>query len=169
MQERQREIKGTHAMEITQRPAGPDDEEFLFKLYCTTRRKEIEALQLDPAQQEMFLRVQFVAQKFSYQAEFPEAVHNIILFEGRPAGRVMTMRMEREDRYIDLAVLPEYQNLEIGTRIIKDLIAESAKAGLPARMHVLKTNRAIRLYERFGFVVTGEDEVNYILELAPDR
>ena len=77
--------------------------------------------------------------------------------------------MEREDRYIDLAVLPEYQNLEIGTRIIKDLIAESAKAGLPARMHVLKTNRAIRLYERFGFVVTGEDEINYILELAPDR
>ena len=93
-------------MEITFRPAGPGDEEFLFMLYSTTRSREIEAMGLDAAQQEMFLRVQFVAQKLSYQAEFPGADHDIILFEGRPAGRVMTMRMEKIHRYIDLPSCP---------------------------------------------------------------
>ena len=147
-------------MQITLRPAGPDDEEFLFKLYSTTRSRDVEAMGLDAAQQEMFLRVQFVAQKQSYQAEFPAAVHDIILFEGRPAGRVMTMRMEKIHRYIDLAILPEYQNLGIGARIIEDLIKESAK---------LKTNRARLLDERLGVKVTGEDDLNYMMELAPDH
>ena len=155
-------------MEITQRPAGPDDEDFLYKLYCTTRSKEIEAMSLEPAQQEIFLRMQFVAQKLSYQAEFPASIHNIILFEGRPVGRVITMRMEREDRYIDIALLPEYRSLGIGRRIIEDLLAESARAKLPARFHVLKTNRAIHLYERLGFIITGDDGVNYIMEVAAD-
>ncbi len=150
-------------MTITFRPAVPDDEEFLYQLYRTTRRKEVEAMGLEPAQQEMFLRMQFVAQNLSYQAEFPDAVHNIILFEGRPAGRVMTMRMETVDRYIDLAILPEYQSLGIGTRIIKDLLDESARAGLPARLHVLKTSRAAQLYERLGFSTVDDDGVNYIM------
>ncbi len=155
-------------MNITFRPVGPDDEEFLFKLYSTTRSREVEAMGLDAAGQEMFLRVQFVAQKLSYQAEFPEANHDIIFFEGRPAGRVMTKKMEKLHRYINLALLPEYQNLGIGARIIEDLIAESAKAGLTARLHVLKTSRARLLYERLGFIVTGEDDFNYIMEIAPD-
>ena len=150
-------------MEISFRPAGPDDEEFLYQLYCTTRRKEIEAMGLEPAQQEMFLRMQFVAQNMSYRAEFPEPVHNIILFEGRPAGRVMTMRMETVDRYIDLAILPEYQKLGIGTQIIKDLLDETARAGLAARLHVLKSNRAAQLYERLGFSIVDDDGVNYIM------
>lgn len=155
-------------MTVTFRPAGPDDEEFLYQLYCTTRRKEIEAMGLDPAQQEMFLRMQFVAQNMAYQAEFPDPVHNIILFEGRPAGRVMTMRMEEVDRYIDLAILPEYQSLGIGTQIIKDLLDESARAGLPARLHVLKTSRAAYLYERLGFSTVDDDGVNYIMVRPPN-
>jgi ribosomal protein S18 acetylase RimI-like enzyme len=150
-------------MEISFRPAGPDDEEFLYQLYRSTRRKEIEAMGLDQAQQDMFLRMQFVAQNLSYRAEFPGAVHNIIFFEGRPAGRVMTMRMEKEDRYIDLALLPEYQKLGIGTRIIEDLLEETARAGLPARLHVLKSNRAAELYERLGFSTVDDDGVNYIM------
>ena len=155
-------------MTITFRQAGPDDEEFLYQLYCTTRRKEIEAMGLAPAQQEMFLRMQFVAQNLSYQAEFPDPVHNIILYEGRPAGRVMTMRMENVHRYIDLAILPEYQTLGIGTRIIKDLLDESARAGLTARLHVLKTNRAAQLYERLGFSTVEDDGVNYIMVRPPN-
>jgi ribosomal protein S18 acetylase RimI-like enzyme len=154
-------------MTFSLRPAGPDDEEFLYKLYCTTRSSEIDALHLDPAQQEMFLRVQYMAQKLSYQAEFPGAVHDIILFEGRPAGRVMTMKMGKVHRYIDLAILPECRDRGVGTRIIEDLIAESASEGLTARLHVLKSNRAYRLYERLGFVITGEDNINYIMEKAP--
>jgi hypothetical protein len=34
---------------------------------------------------------------------------------------------------------------------------------------VLKTNRARLLYERLGFIVTGEDDFNYIMEIAPDQ
>ena len=50
----------------------------------------------------------------------------------------------------DLYVLPEFQNRGIGTKILERCIAQSPK---PLYLYVFSRNqRAIALYERFGFV-----------------
>ena len=45
----------------------------------------------------------------------------------------------------------------IGTEVVKGLIEEAARAGRAVTLGVVKTNPALRLYERLGFRTTHED------------
>ena len=55
----------------------------------------------------------------------------------------------------------------MGTALLKDLLAEAERAGKPVRLQVLKTNRAIRLYARLGFAITGESPTHLQMEWRP--
>ena len=54
-----------------------------------------------------------------------------------------------EIRHIE--ILPEFQGKGLGSQIIRDILAEGRKAGLPVTLTVLSLNPARRLYERLGF------------------
>ena len=58
---------------IALRPIGPDDLEFLFRVYASTRAAEMAVVPWDEAQKEAFLRMQFAAQDSYYHANFPSA------------------------------------------------------------------------------------------------
>jgi ribosomal protein S18 acetylase RimI-like enzyme len=45
----------------------------------------------------------------------------------------------------------------IGTELVKGLIKEAASAGRAVALGVVKTNPAVRLYERLGFQTTHDD------------
>ena len=45
----------------------------------------------------------------------------------------------------------------IGTEVVKGLIEEAARASRAVTLGVVKTNPALRLYERLGFRTTHED------------
>ena len=62
---------------------------------------------------------------------------------------------------MDISLLPEYRNRGLGAALIHDLMAECAASREPLRLQVAKGNRAARLYERLGFLKTGEDEIYY--------
>ena len=51
----------------------------------------------------------------------------------------------------------------IGTEIVKGLIGEAARAGQALTLGVVKTNPALRLYERLGFRTTHEDERKFYM------
>jgi ribosomal protein S18 acetylase RimI-like enzyme len=147
------------------RPVTREDEPFLFELYCTTRAAGQIAL---PAGADAILRLQFVAQCRSYEAQFPDARHDIVLVDGRRAGRVMVEPQQDEVRFVDLALLPEFRDIGIATALIRDLMDDVARLAKPARLHVAKDNRAIRLYERLGFSVVGENGPNFIMRWIPE-
>ena len=65
---------------------------------------------------------------------------------------------------VDIALLAEHRKLGIGARLLRELIEQSESAGIPIRLQVLKTNPAQHLYERLGFVMTGEDELYLQME-----
>lgn len=141
---------------VTLRPAGADDDEFLFALYADHRRDEVAAWGWAAAQQETFLRFQYRAQQQRYTAEGGASEHRIILRDGQPIGRIIVIRSPEALRLGDIALLAAHRNLGIGAALIRDLQAEAARAGLPVRLHVLHGNRAARLYERLGFVAVGD-------------
>jgi ribosomal protein S18 acetylase RimI-like enzyme len=60
--------------------------------------------------------------------------------------------------------MPPYQRQGIGTSLIRDVIGEAQAAGLALRISAATINPARRLYERLGFVLTGEErwKVNFI-------
>ena len=157
-------LREAEDMSVTLRPARPDDEPFLYKLYCGTRNEEFAAAEWTQSQQEVLLRMQFLAQQNSYKVQYPQADHDIILLDGHPVGRVMVERRANEIRGVDIALLPDYRSAGVGGAIIKDLLDEAHRAGKPFRIHVVKTNRAKRLYDRMGFRETQDTGTHYIME-----
>ena len=137
------------------RPATLEDEPFLRQLFATTRADELALMPWDDNQKETFIAMQFNAQKQQYAMSYPEVDHNIILFRGAPIGRVMVARNDATISLVDIALLPEFRNVGIGTGLIQDLLNEAAAVGKPVRLHVFASSAATRLYERLGFSRIG--------------
>jgi ribosomal protein S18 acetylase RimI-like enzyme len=155
-------------MSVTLRPIAPEDEEFLLRVYSSTRSDEIAVWGWNQAQQEAFLRMQFTVQQRAYEMQYGEADHHIILFQDQQVGRILISRMDHYILLVDIAVLPQYRNKGIGTLLIKELCAEAARKDVSVRLQVLKSNgAAARLYERLGFSMTGEDSIYLQMERRP--
>lgn len=155
---------------IVLRPVDPQsDEEFLIGLYYTTR-EDIHLADIDEEQKRVFSVMQYKAQKQHFEAEFPDSKHDIILLDGKSIGRLWTTRNETELLGIDLAVLPEYRNLGIGTFLLRALFDEAEKTNRVFRLHVLKMNtKAIRLYERLNCKYIDSEALSHFkMEWKPD-
>jgi ribosomal protein S18 acetylase RimI-like enzyme len=153
---------------VTLRPVEPDDEPFLYQLYCSTRAEEIAAFGWDAAQQDAFLQLQFRGQQRHYQVQQLDVDSRVILQGARPIGQFIVMRSDREIRLADIALLPQYRSTGIGTELIGDLFAEARASGRPVTLHVEKSSRAVRFYERLGFVRTDETGFHYKMEWQPE-
>ena len=159
---------GPSSTAVALRPAVPDDEAFLYELYCSTRAHEIAAFGWDQAQQDAFLQLQFRGLQRHYQVQQLDVDFRIILQNGRPIGQLIVMRSATEIRLADIALLPEYRGSGIGSRLIGDLFAEARGSGRPLTLHVEKTSRAVALYERLGFQKIDETGFHYKMEWQPE-
>lgn len=147
----------------------PDEEDFLINLYYTTR-DDIQLAPIDEEQKKTLSLMQYVAQKQHYETYYPDSSHDMILFDGERVGRLWTARYEKELLGIDLAILPEYRNLRIGTFLLKNLFKEAEQTGRVFNFHVLKTNaKAIRLYERLNCKFTGDVEMHFSMQWRPEN
>ena len=108
--------------------------------------------------------MQFNNQQNWYKTAYPDAQHQVILCDGQPIGRILVDRTPEFFLLVDIALLPEHQKQGIGTNYLLELLDEAKRAGVPVRLQVLKNNPAQRLYERLGFVKTGEDELYLQME-----
>lgn len=151
-------------LHLSWRSATAADGAFCFSVYAATRAEELAAWGWDAAQQEIFLKMQFAAREASYRAAFPEASHAILMCGDRPVGTLIVKHAAEEIRLVDVAFLPEHRGAGLGTKVIRRLQAEAHGNGRPLRLQVLKTNPAMRLYARLGFVTTGSDELRVELE-----
>jgi len=152
---------------ITLRPARGDDEAFLYAVYSSTRAAEMALLGWDGAQQHDFLAMQFTAQHRYYHSTYANADYLIVECDGRPAGRLYLDRAADHMLVIDVALLPEYRGVGIGTYLMADLLAEARRSRRPVRLHVEPGNPARRLYERLGFRVVAEHGFYWLMECAP--
>jgi ribosomal protein S18 acetylase RimI-like enzyme len=152
---------------ISLRAVSPEDKGFLLKLYASTRQAEMASWGWSAVQQEAFLQMQFSARERSYEAAYSGAQRRIILLGNDPAGAMIVFQDQTEIRLVDISLLPEHRGRGVGATLIGELIAEAASASVPLRLSVLRGNRAVGLYERLGFVPTGEDEMYLQMERKP--
>lgn len=149
------------------RPATPDDEPFLLGVYASTREEELALTGWDDAQKAAFVRMQFDAQDRHYREHYADASFDIVLVDGVAAGRLCVARWPAEIRIVDVALLPMFRNGGAGTILLRDLLAEGAATGSRVTIHVERFNRALRLYERLGFLPVGERGIHLLLEWRP--
>ena len=162
----------TSPVRPSSRPVTASDDAFLFELYASTRAEEMAAWGWSAAQQEPFLRMQWLAQKRGYEARYPSVGHCILEHEGRAVGRLWVVRGEHELLLVDVTLLPACRGTGLGTSVLRALQEEAAAAGKPLRLHVLRNNPALRLYTRLGFMPMAEagqgtPELYVALEWSP--
>jgi ribosomal protein S18 acetylase RimI-like enzyme len=155
--------------QITLREAAPEDEEFLARLYFDTRRQEVAAWGWPSQQQEMFLRMQFDAQFRSYRSAFPDATDYIVCLDGSAVGHMLVSHEPSRIHLIDIALFEEHRNCGIGSGLLRQLLRECEFQRRTLRLHVLRGNPAIRLYERMGFLQSGADPMYVQMEWKSQR
>jgi ribosomal protein S18 acetylase RimI-like enzyme len=148
---------------IKVRPEQPQDEAFLFELYTSTRKEELDAWGWPPEMRSAFLATQFKASQGHHHA-FPTAEFQIVLLDGVNAGRLIINRTREELRVVDISLLPQFRNSGLGSALLQRIFGEAAASKKPLRLKVLRGNRAARLYQRLGFVKTGDSEMYLEME-----
>lgn len=150
-------------VELSLREATPADDDFLLAVYASTRIDELAGLDWSDEQKQAFIKMQYAARERSY----PRVDNRIIVLNGQPVGRMLVDRGEAAIVLRDIALLTEYRNAGIGSRLLTELMKEATAAGKPIQLHVVATNPAVRLYERLGFRSSGPGGVYLEMKWVP--
>jgi ribosomal protein S18 acetylase RimI-like enzyme len=149
------------------RPAAPEDDALLRRVYASVRDGELAVAAWTDEQREAFLAHQFDAQDAYYREHYTNTSFHVIEVDGEPAGRLYVARWDDEIRIMDIALLPEYRGKGIGTRLLGELLDEGSRTSKRVSIHVEKHNPALRLYERLGFAPVADRGVYLLLEAPP--
>jgi ribosomal protein S18 acetylase RimI-like enzyme len=129
-------------MNITTRPATTSDKPLARRLHHLAYRDVVER---------QFGEWDELVQDGFFDDGWALADYDIVLLDGEPCGYAAIVDHEDHMQVLELVVHPEHQGKGIGSALLQDAINRADLSGLPVRLAVLRENRAIRLYERFGF------------------
>ena len=152
---------------VIYRPRRPEDEEFLLRLYASTRADEMAMGAWPDEAKEEFVRMQFRAQTVYYDDNYSLDRFVIIEKDGQPIGRLYVDRQPDDIRIVDIALLPEYRGTGLGTILVKEILAEGERDGIPVSIHVENFNPAMRLYLRLGFKHVDTNGVYHLMKWEP--
>ena len=119
----------------------------------------------DPADLDAFISTELTPARFRTWAADPNALLQISEYAGRIAGFAMLLRQQRHPLIAkeDIAELrklyvdPAFHGSGVADHLTRELLQEAAER--PVWLSVFSENpRAIRFYQRWGFVVVGEQD-----------
>lgn len=87
---------------------------------------------------------------------------SFIMYSGFIIGTASLFIKDNETLIVELiAILPEWQNINLGSAIVRCCMSIAEHSNKDLTLKVLKVSRACALYERMGFVTYSEDEYMY--------
>ncbi|MGF9698525.1 GNAT family N-acetyltransferase [Paenibacillus sp. MABNR03] len=89
----------------------------------------------------------------------------IIELEGSSVGCVALKPRSEGVLLEHFYIHPDIQGRKLGTEVLQMLLEQEEVRGKRVTLNVLQGSRAQRLYERFGFVVDREDEVDVFMSV----
>lgn len=140
-------------MQITLRPAVPQDFDYCQRLYFSGMKRIIEELHLDRD-----------AQAIGLQQQWELAQVHIIMLDGLDVGWLQSVQQGDGLSIRQLFVDGPFQRRGIGTEVLNRLIGDAALLNQAVRLSVAKMNPALRLYERLGFYITHEDDRKFYMK-----
>jgi ribosomal protein S18 acetylase RimI-like enzyme len=150
-------VQQAHDAGPSLRPARPEDSEFVFQVKKAALGEYIEKTW---GWDEEF-------QRDFHVKEYQPTKIEIICWQDTDVGWLEVDRGRENIRLTAIYILPEYQSRGVGSTVIRQIIEEATATQLPVSLEVLKVNpRARVLYEKLGFVVTGETETHDLMELG---
>jgi len=92
---------------------------------------------------------------------------DIITYDGKLIGTIAAIESEDCVEIGQFFILPDYQNKEIGTLLLKSILDRADQSGKNVTLRFLKNNPVKSLYVRNGFRVVYTDENLYYMERKP--
>jgi ribosomal protein S18 acetylase RimI-like enzyme len=140
---------------IVYRSATESDLTFLLDLRAKTMAPHLIAAALPTALDSHLQRIKY---KFEHAT--------IIEHDNTPIGLLKIEKGRDHIELIQIQIDPRYQSKGLGKKILKDLINEASYEGKSISLHVLKANKAQKLYLSLGFEMIGEDEHSYHMKCS---
>lgn len=138
-------------MAICFRPGTDADLDWIVEIRARVLRDDLERLG----------RFDHVRVRQRMRDGFSRANTRVIVVDGSDVGSV-SVRQEVDARWLEhFYITPTMQGLGIGGRVLELILRE--QTATPVRLNVLRGSSARRLYERHGFVVDTEDEVDVFM------
>lgn len=142
-------------MQIFFRPARPQDFDYCARLYFAAMEATIRDLNIAMA-----------THAAGFRQRWEPSQVRVITLNGDDVGWLQTI----QDDALFLAQLfvdAPFQRQGIGTAVMNGIIGEAARAGQAVTLGVVKTNPALRLYERLGFRITHDDNRKFYMRRDP--
>lgn len=134
------------------RPARPKDFDYCARLYFEGMDDIIKGLNLN-----------MHAQVAGFRQRWDVNRVRIITLDGTDIGWLQSF-VKGDALYLgQLFIDGALRRQGIGTEVVKGLIEEAARAGHAVTLGVVRTNPAVRLYERLGFRTTHDDERKFYM------
>jgi ribosomal protein S18 acetylase RimI-like enzyme len=137
---------GSWATRIILRAAHAEDFDYCAHLYFEGMENIIKELNLDVA-----------AHAAGFRQRWDVTRVRIVTLDGTNIGWLQSFVKDDALFLGQLFVDKSLRGQGIGTELVKGLIEEAASAGRAVTLGVVKTNPALRLYERLGFRTTHDD------------
>jgi GNAT superfamily N-acetyltransferase len=97
-----------------------------------------------------------------------EAEYRIVESDGSPVGAIGVRDHSDHIALVEMQVLPQYQNMGIGSELLGLELKRAVELDLPVRLRVLRQNRARQFYARNGFALAGETDTHCLMTWRPD-
>lgn len=144
---------------LTIRGADSADQEFLKRLYASTR-DDLRQMAADPAFIDSLIAMQQNMQLVGYRNMYPDAEYLVLEHDGEAVGRIVVNTGPDEMRLVDISLLPQARGKGFGTAVIRVLQQSSADKKLPLVLSVYRSNpQARRLYVALGFQPASGNEM----------
>jgi ribosomal protein S18 acetylase RimI-like enzyme len=98
-----------------------------------------------------------------FRQRWDEAQVRIVTLDGTDIGWLQSLVKDDALFLGQLFVDGALRRQGIGTQLVRGLIEEAAQAGRAVTLGVVKTNPALRLYERLGYRTTHEDKRKFYM------
>jgi GNAT superfamily N-acetyltransferase len=98
-----------------------------------------------------------VQRKAALRRSFKADDVNIISVNGMDIGWMQVSERDTDCNLAQIQLIEEYCGRGIGTRLISALLERARSEGKTVSLSVVRTNRAIGLYERLGFRIIDPD------------
>ncbi|MFE6078452.1 GNAT family N-acetyltransferase [Paenibacillus sp. NPDC057886] len=142
-------------IQITMRQSKQADQEHLAELRALVLYDDLHRLG----------RFDEVKVRERFRNTFDPAHTWIIEVEGALVGCVALKPKSEEILLEHFYIHPDYQGQQIGTQVLNKLLERDELKGKRVILNVLQGSPARRLYERFGFVLDSEDEVDVFMSV----
>ena len=133
------------------REAEARDEPFLRRLYRSLRDPELTLTGWSEEVKAAFANQQFDWQARAYRGNGDGSRFFVVEEDGAPIGRIVLRRTPGEVHVMDIAFVPQARNAGRGSKLLRSVIADAARAGDAITLQVEPANPARRLYARLGF------------------